>query len=359
MPLETSEVQVSEVNENVHQSSVDVMGSYAANAAKRREAKIVEEPKTAETTAEIKNEAPKETNLNGQAEKPIEEVKAPAPADAPAETDWRKELGFDDTIEVKAQETKENTKDFKSEYEQTAKELAELNNDTFIAAYNAAKKAGKDIPSFIREVAGVDVNSLTPEQIWDANLKAEGFTPEEIATDMEKFRDLSPVEQKLKVKPFKQELITQQQENLKKYASDSALNTEKSEKDRQALVVAFNEQGKQFFNKIKDKEWQGIKWTSSEINKLENFLEKDFNYKNADGSLNYEMYAKDGNYALNERTILQNTYKKGETKGYEKALLEIARPSNNDKRFNSAPDLKTTNKSDRAKEAQRMAFNPS
>ena len=72
--------------------------------------------------------------------------------------------------------------------------------------------------------------------------------------------------------------------------------------------------------------------------------------------MNYELYAKVGNYALNERTILQNTYKKGETRGYEKALLEYSRTNKNDTRFNSAPESKLKPKNELAKEAAKSAF---
>lgn len=350
--------------ESAHISTADVMGKYATNLSQKKEAaKQVPVPVEVKTETpvsevkepipkEVKAEAPKEPTSNGQSENPKKELEPIIPIEAPVESDWRKELGFDDSAEVKTEETKKETaKDFKAEYEQATKELEDFNNDTFISAYSAAKKSGKDVSTFINEVRGVDINSLTPEQIWDANLKAEGLSPEDITTEMEKFAELSPFEKKQKTKTFKQELITQQHEQLKKYASDNTTNAANSDKDKQALAVMAQEQGKQFFEKIKDKEWQGIKMTPSETNKLQNFLEKEFKFINADGILNYELYAKVGNYALNERTILQNTYKKGETKGYEKALLEIARPSNNDKRFNSAPEVKTENKSERAKEA--------
>ena len=355
---ETAEVKTPIEQQSTFASTADVMGKFAANLSQKKEqAKQTPVPEIKEPTKEVVAETPKEPTSNGQSEKPEKEL-APIvepPIVAPVETDWRKELGFDDSAENKTEEIKkdDNSKLLK-EYESKAKEYDEDSNDTFISAYKAAKKAGKDVSSFINEVRGVDVNSLTPEQIWDANLKAEGLSPEDIATEMEKFAELSPFQKKAQTKSFKQELITQQHEQLKKYASDNTA----SAKDNEAATKIFQEQGRRFFEKIKDSDWQGMKMTPSEVNKLQNFLETEFNFKNADGTLDYEKYAKVGNYALNERTILTNTYKKGETKGYEKALLEIARPSNNDKRFNSAPDVKTTNKSELARKAFKQAFNP-
>lgn len=119
--------------------------------------------------------------------------------------------------------------------------------------------------------------------MWDANLKAEGLSAEEITTEMEKFGELSPFEKKQAIKPFKQELISQQQENLKKYASE----TVSTEQSREALAEVAQKEAKTFFGKIKDKEWQGMKMTPSEVNKLENFLEKEFKFRNADGTVNY------------------------------------------------------------------------
>jgi hypothetical protein len=355
MEVETPEVKVPQGQQSTFTSTADVMDKFAANLSQKKEQAKQEVEVKAEVVAEPKAEAPKEPTANGQSENPKKELEIVTPEIKENEDAWRKELGFDDTAEIKTEEIKkdDNSKLLK-EYERKAKEYEEDSNDTFISAYKASKKAGKDVSSFINEVRGVDVNSLTPEQIWDANLKAEGLSPEDITTEMEKFAELSPFEKKQKTKTFKQELITQQHEQLKKYASDNV----NSAQDKQALAVMAQEQGKKFFEKIKDKEWQGMKMTPSEVNKLENFLEKEFQFINADGTLNYELYAKVGNYALNERTILQNTYKKGETKGYEKAFLEIARPSNNDKRFNSAPDVKTANKSEQAKKAAKEVFNP-
>lgn len=358
---ETATQEAPVTNENVHQTSSDVLAKYAESISKKREAVKSEESKAepiVENT-EIIAEVPKEVISNGQSKDPVKEVVA-APVEAPVETDWRKELGFDDSAEIKQEENKPViSKDFRAEYDEATKELEEINNDPLIAAYKAAKKSGKDVSSFLNEIRGVDVNRLTPDQIWEASLNAEeGLSAEDKAISLEKFAELDKFEKIQKTKTFKQELIAQQAENLKKYASDTSASAKDKESQAKALAVMAKEQGKQFFDKIKDKEWQGLKMTSSEINKLENYLANDFRLMNADGSINYEMYAKVGNYALNERTILQNTYKKGETKGYEKALLEIARPSSNEKRFNSAPDIKTNNKSERAKEAQKAAFNP-
>lgn len=365
-----NETKIPEGQQAAFTSTADVMDKFAGNLSQKREQVKAEalktDPKVETPTTEIKKEVatevvaetPKAPTSNGQSENPKKEVEiaaAPEPEVKQDDNSWRKELGFEDTAEIKTEELKkDNYAEKVKEYEAKLKEYEEIENDTFVAAYKAAKKAGKDAITFINETKGVDVNSLTPEQIWDANLKAEGLSPDDITLEMEKFSELSPFEKKQKVKTFKQELITQQHEQLKKYASDN----NKSEKEQQALAVVAKESAKNFFEKVKDKEWQGMKMTPSEIGKLENFLEKEFKFINADGTLNYELYAKVGNYALNERTILQNTYKKGETRGYEKALLEFARPSNNDKRFNSAPEVKTQNKSELAKKAAKEAFNP-
>lgn len=337
-------------------SSNDVMSKYANNISKGREQKqetLKTEPKP-EIQSEPIAEAPKEPIANGQSKEPIKETQAPSIVNIPEETDWRKDLGFEDKVENNTPESaKDNSQELLKQYKSKAEEYDTISSDPLINAYKAAKEAGKDIFTFLNETRGKDINSMTPEQIWQASLESEeGLTPEEITTEMESFKELSKFEKIQKTKTFKQELINAQHENLKKYASDNKTQAIKKEE----LNTILNEQANQFFDKIKDKEWQGIKMTPSESNKLRNFLEKEFKFQNADGTYNYELLAKVGNYALNERTILQNIYKKGETKGYEKALLEQARPSNNDNRFNSAPEIKTTNKSEEAKKAAKAAF---
>lgn len=338
------------------QQPTDIMSALADKLTKSKE-------KAAETTPPAANaepaqaEAPKEQKpevvppTNGQSEKPKEDASA-TPPESPKEDNWTDDMGFGAKAEQE-QVVKEDKKSVDiSAYEKRIKELEEENSDTFIAAYKEAKKNGKTVSSFINEVKGVDVDALTPDQLWEQNLKSEGLSVDDIAFEMEKFKELSPFEKKQKTKTFKEELIKTQSENLKKYASDA----QKTAVEKEKLAKMAEEQGKQFFDKIKDKEWQGMKMTNSEISKLQEFLEKDFKFQNADGSINFELFAKVGNYALNERTILQNVYKRGETKGYEKALLEYSRPSANDKKFNSPPVTNSNNKSDEARKAAKSAW---
>jgi len=384
---ETAEVKSPEVQKSpdTFTTTADVMNKFAENLSQKKaqakqeaarsepktettnpspttppvaETKAPEAEKDAAKVEDSKSEAPKDPVSNGQSDNPKKEVepaKTETPVTPPEETDWRKELGFEDSTKEDTKEVKKNDNSkLLKEYELKAKEYDDISSDPFIAAYSAAKKAGKDANAFVSEIKGVDVNALTPEQVWDANLKAEGLSEDDIAIEMEKFSELSPFEKKQKTKEFRKELISQQNEQLKKYAADNTTQAQ----DKKKLALIAQEQGKKFFEKIKDKDWQGMKMTSSEINKLENFLEKEYNFINADGTLNYELYAETGNYALNGRTILQNTYKKGEARGYEKALLEISRPSSNDRKFNSAPEVKITNKSEQARKAAKEAFNP-
>ena len=124
-------------HESTFIGTADVMGKYAANLSQRKEAAKQEAQKAevvapvVETPIEVKAETPKEPTSNGQTEDPAKEVAAPAPAEPPVETDWRKELGFDDSAEIKiGDDKKEIVKDFREEYEQATKELEDFNNDT-------------------------------------------------------------------------------------------------------------------------------------------------------------------------------------------------------------------------------------
>jgi hypothetical protein len=362
------ETTASPVQETPVQTQGSVFDKYASKITASREAAKKVEPvtetpvaevPTEEVTQEVTVETPKEQPLaNGKSHAPEKDVEiTKETVIAEPETDWRKELGFEDgaTHQEPVVGEKDDAKVIKA-YEEKLKEYEKLKEDPFIAAYKAAKEAGKDVSSFISEIKGQDVNAMAPEQLWEVALKAEGLTTEEIATEMENFTALSPFEKRQKTKTVKQELISQQSEQLKKYADTTSQDATKQAEQAKQLAIMADQQRKQFFTKIKDKEWQGIKMTPSEAQKLENFLENDFKFQNADGTINYELYAKVGNYALNERTILQNTYKKGETRGYEKALLEFSRTNKNDTRFNSAPESKNKPKSELAKEAAKQAF---
>jgi len=324
------------------------------------ETPVVENKQNTEEVKEVVAEVTTETQVDSKvkAEKEVTAKKEDTVV-VPEKSieDDLSDLGFTDKKETTTKETEvvDNSKVINT-YKERIAELEAIANDPLMKAYKAAKESGKDVSSFINDIKGPDVKSMTSEQKWKINLENEGLSAEEVAQEMEIFAELRPFEQKQKTKEITQRLEAEQSERLSKYASDNKSNTAESAKKAEELAIAAQAKSREFFDSIKDKEWQGMKMTASESKKLENYLNTEFNFTNADGSPNYELYAKVGNYALNERTILQNTYKKGETRGYEKALLELSRANKNDKRFNSAPDTKTTNKQELARQAAKEAF---
>ena len=363
---------------DVQASATSAMDKFAEQLSKKREEiPVAEATPVAETqvpAAEVKPEVvatteatteKKETvpSSNGKAKEPAKEVQPEMPVPVKEGDDqWRKELGFDDTTTTTTTATTDNaaenetTKDLRAkiaEYETLLKE------DKFIGAYQSAKKAGKDPLSFISDFKGADVSKHTPDQVWEASLNAEeGLTEEDRKASMEKFAELDKFEKIQKTKGFKQELINKQNEQFSKYAEDTTKTAEKQREEARAIAIAETAKQKEFFSNIKDKDWQGMKMTPSEINKLQSFLNNDFKFQNADGTINYELYAKVGNYALNERTILTNVAKKNFTAGYEKALIELGRPNNKDQRFNSGFEQQQPTRTEEVKSAAKSAFNP-
>lgn len=310
----------------------------------------VEEHKAEENKTEVKAEIKEEPKTNGKSEQPKED----AAITSPQPQWWESEQPAEQTkSEIKQDDTAKRLR----ELEEKAKLYDEIANDKLISAIHSAKKSGKDISSILNEIKPPSLDGKKPSDLWQMECEANGLSPEEIEVEMEKFNELSPLKQRKEAEAIKNQILERHQSTLSKYTADNIESSKALEvRNRKALELA-NAERTQFQEKIKDKDWMGIKMTPSEISKLDTFLDNDFSLVRKDGSLNYEMWAEVGHYVLNKKTIMQNAYNKGVTDAKHNLLLEMSRPNDGGKKFNSAPDVKPAQKQgEKAKAAIKSAF---
>ncbi len=240
-----------------------------------------------------------------------------------------------------AAEVKTDDKDVVKKYESQVKEYETLTSDPLIASYLAAKKAGKDVPTFLNEVKGEDVKALSDEQVWERELKSANLTPDEITTEMEGFKELTPYARKKQVDPVRAKLEAQQTEKLKQYASDNTAAAANNTKVAQQLL----QEKEQYLNSKKGKVEMGLEMTPARLQEVSDYVDN-FNLQRADGSVDVSRIARLGMLEKNYKLLLQNAYTKGANDERIKALKEIARPSREDGGLRVVPDQRSAAKKD-------------
>lgn len=127
-------------------------------------------------------------------------------------------------------------------YVAKAKEYESLLQDPFFKAFTEFRKGGgEDIRSFAKNIAGRDVDSLSPEDVYREDIKLLGITEEQIADEMDRFDLLSPVEKLRLTNPIKQALKKQQEESVKSFSMPVNKNAERQALAAQTAVPELND----------------------------------------------------------------------------------------------------------------------
>ncbi len=242
---------------------------------------------------------------------------------------------------VPAAEVKTDDKEVAKKYETKAKEYEDLTSKPLIAAYIAAEKAGKDLPTFLNEVKGEDIKALSNEQVWERELKSANLTPEQVTEEMDSFKALSPYQQKKQTDPVRAQLDAAQTERLKQYASDNTAAAANNTKVAQQLL----QEKEQYLNSKKGKVEMGLEMTPARLQEVSDYVDN-FNLQRADGSVDVSRIARLGMLEKNYKLLLQNAYTKGANDERIKALKEIARPSREDGALRIVPDQRSAAKKD-------------
>ena len=240
----------------------------------------------------------------------------------------------------------------KPEYELKAKQYEELASDPFIEAYTTAKKAGKDITSFIKDIAPLDVDSIPTEKLFELSLQAEGLTEDEKTVEIEQFSNLTPLQKKRAVADFKETMRKKDGEKLAKYVLDNKVDQAKQEQ----FVQKYQAEKTEFLSKVKEKDFMGLKLTNSDIEQALNYVENGFPALRDDGTYNVPSMFELAIFRNKKKEIMQNALNNGISMGREQALKEFARIDRNDGAGKVLPDVTTKSRSDQAKDLMRKRF---
>lgn len=221
-------------------------------------------------------------------------------------------------------------------YESQAKEYEKLMSEPLVKAFISAKEAGKDVSTFINEVKGTDIKTLTDEQVWEKELQSASLTPDEVTAEMDSFKDLSPYQKKKQAEPIREKLESQQSERLKQYASENSATASQAKE----VAIKFNTEKEQYLNSVKGKTVMGLEMTPARLQEQSDYIDN-FSLQRADGTVDVSRIMRIGILEKNYKLLLQNAYTKGENDKAIKMLKEIARPSREDSALKLLPDTKS------------------
>lgn len=296
-----------------------------------------DKPKTELEGNQEKIEAERQAGLTAaDAEKPTGEAK---PETKKIEKNWFEEE--DTTASAANTDKPSNDADALKKYETQAKEYEDLVGDPFVAAYLGSKKSGKDLQSFISEVNGVDVKALTDEQVWERELQSANLTPEEISTEMEDFKALTPYNRKKKVEPVRSKLDAERAQKLQRYAADNTAAA--AQKD--IITQKFVNEKEQYLTTKKGKVEMGIEMTPARLQELSGYMDS-FDLQRSDKTIDVARIARIGMLEKYHKLMLQNAYQKGLNDAKIEAFKEVARPSREDSGLRIPPTQVSAAKQD-------------
>lgn len=229
-----------------------------------------------------------------------------------------------------------------TDYETKAKAFDEMLSDPLVEAIVTAKKAGKDPLSIIKDLQPLDVNAIPEERLYEMSLKNEGLNEEEVSTEMEAFKELTPLAKKRAVKEFRQELSKKDSEKLNKYITDNSSKLQESAK----LVERYASEKSKLLTSMIGKDEMGIKITQSIASQLEESMDKGISLYREDGSIDVKK-AFDLHLWNTQRTlIMKNAVAKARADAKEEILKEFSRPSKEDGSLKIVPDYKSDSQRD-------------
>lgn len=346
-----AEVAAGEKKDDVSEVKDDVSGEKKEDivektpeqieADKIEEDKLKAEVETEKAIEKAKTEGKKEEKKIAEAEKKEETVKQ-----------W-----YDEEEPKVALDSNETTKPDKDNSE---KVLAydKLMEDKEIKAFIEAKKAGKNLHSFLSEIKGVDPNLLTTEELHKIDLKNYGLSSEAIEERMEKFENLDPYEKARETNHVKDNLIKEQNERLNKFSTDSAAEAEKVTVRNDKIVNKAKTDIDKMMEDIKDKEFCGVKMTPEIIEVLRKNVTSELTLYNSDGTFNIPYMTELSMFTKFRKKMMEDNIEAAISRTEKKIFNENARVSKNDKGLQRSPDLNRKNKSMESAEAEARKYNP-
>jgi hypothetical protein len=342
----------------------DVFDKMASDIAKTMPT-ITETPKleaVAPVTTEVKTTVSPEqktetTANNNEVVAPIkEEVKAPAAPEKKAEVRtpeatrevleheaylkgevYKPEASSENKSETKAEQRSEKKQEIDPEIKKKLTEYESTFSDPMIKAVAEWRKnGGSDINDFIKEAGLVDANKLTIKELYTAQAKALGFDGDELLDAVDEkvasFENLPRLDQKNIEKELRAKAKLEQDERLKSFTTVSSASNE----EYNTITQNASKQLEARIAEMTNKKWRGFLITdelSKSIQELapnyampvfDESTNKIIGY-NIDDAVEFAVWKA----ADNGRKILKANYEMGETSGFEKAMKDRTRISEN------------------------------
>lgn len=216
-------------------------------------------------------------------------------------------------IEELPDAAKKKILEFETKLTERDKQLAEARSvaeDEDVKILLEAKKNGKDIFGLLKEVQGIDPDTLTNAQLHEIDQRAKGIDGDDLVESLADFDVLKPYEQKARVAPIKEQLRREQSQKKSEFLTRMQANSADAnaqaaiERDNQAKAweKTTNEYSQICQSSI-GKNHYGVVITPQMAESINSVLKEGLFGKNQDGSFNaQELF----DLAFLKRFMIQN-----------------------------------------------------
>ncbi len=229
-----------------------------------------------------------------------------------------------------------DTTKYQELYEIQKKELDSYKNDEFIKSYRTATASGKNAATFLQELGKNNPSNLSDNQILEGIIKKAELDEDATETQREYYKNMDPVGRRDVIAKERARLNEGYQNSFKQYSVDN-----KAESDRNTAIAKQGiKEVQELLSKNEGKEVWGIKYDSTQINKLRDWVGNVFanGLYRKDGTFDAPKAMQLGMLALNNKHMLQKAFEKGKFSAEEEGFKTTKRPSNNNGIGASLPD---------------------
>jgi len=326
--LPTDTTKEAEVAPPVETDDAEIPETLAeAVEAKKETPKTEEKPKVAEAEKKTVGRPKKkvEEPLVEEVEVAAEEKEVEITAEMQALID---EYGSEEAAEAAVEAEKDElSPELKQEYEY----LKEVVSDPFVSSYLEWKKAGGSNPKdFIKElgITGVERGIEDYVRVEAISLGLEGDDLEEaIASEIDRYNDLSVIQQRKRLKEYKDADVSSLDEKIKSFSGEQSAKA----KQMQIVQQSASEQLTQEVEKLKGKTYKGLLIDEPMAKQIQKdaplFSTAILDEKGALVRFDVEKGIRAAIYLNYEKKILKETYNLGRTAAAKEFALKRHRPN--------------------------------
>lgn len=204
---------------------------------------------------------------------PEPEKAEPEPTPDPEEDEVDKEIEasanqrlFGKTESKKEEEPVKTTGEIPKEVEEQLQRLTayeELFNDSELAWAIQQRQQGKSIYEAFKEAAPIDVKKLSAEELYGIELKkySAHLSEEEVAAEMERFKDLDKIEKLRLTQPIREQLEKEQAEKQRNFSADPEARKKQQEaeyKKQEELAKKYQDDLNNTISALKGQAFYGV-----------------------------------------------------------------------------------------------------